>query len=133
MSEIKLTESQLQDIICESVYKILNEQEMEEGWIGDKWNQAKSAFNTASHVQNGMSMKDKFSAVKKNWDTQGELNNLNNLIKLLSQFVDSGQLNPQMTIAQLIGDKYNNGKFGRMSAMTANRKAQIARRGGIAY
>ena len=78
-------------------------------------------------------MRDRFSAAKKNWNTQGELNGLNNLAQQLSLFVDAGQINPQMTIAQLIGGKYNNGKFGRMSGMAANRRGQISRRGGTAY
>ena len=33
-------------------------------------------------------------------------------------------------IAQLVGGKYNDNKFGRMSGMIANRKSQISRRGG---
>jgi hypothetical protein len=66
-------------------------------------------------------------------NTQGELNGLNNLSQQLSQFVGNGQLNPQMTIAQFIGGKYNDGKFGRMSGMAANRMGQISRRGGTAY
>jgi hypothetical protein len=61
------------------------------------------------------------------------LNGLNNLSQQLSQFVDNGQLDSQMTIAQLIGGKYNGGKFGRMSGMAANRMGQINRRGGTAY
>lgn len=134
-NKIRLTESQLHDIIRESVYNVLNENEVEEGWFGDKWNQVKSAYNTATQNggEDGMSMRDRFSAAKKNWNTQGELNGLNNLAQQLSQFVDAGQINPQMTIAQLIGGKYNNGKFGRMSGMTANRRGQISRRGGTAY
>ena len=55
---------------------------------------------------------------------------MNNLKQQLEQFIDSGQLNPQMTIAQLVGGKYNDNKFGRMSGMIANRKSQISKRGG---
>ena len=35
-----------------------------------------------------------------------------------------------MTIAQLVGGKYNGNKFGRMSGMIGNRQSQISRRGG---
>ena len=77
-----------------------------------------------------MGLKDRFNAAKKNWGTQGELNDLSNLRQQLEQYVETGQLNPQMTIAQLVGGKYNGNKFGRMSGMIGNRQSQISRRGG---
>jgi|GEM_PF-4443338 len=136
MSKIRLTEAQLHRVIKESVQNILNEQmdeELEEGWFGDKLNQAKAAVGTAFQDNRNMGIRDRLNKSKQNWNTQGELNGLNNLSKQLSQFVDNGQLDPQMTIAQLIGGKYNGGKFGRMSGMSANRMGQISRRGGTAY
>ena len=78
----------------------------------------------------GAGLKQKFNNAKQNWNTQGQLNGLNNLKQQLEQFIDSGQLNPQMTIAQLVGGKYNGNKFGRMSGMIGNRQSQISRRGG---
>ncbi|MCF0213830.1 MAG: hypothetical protein HUK13_10090 [Muribaculaceae bacterium] len=136
MSKIRITESDLHQIIKESVQSILNEQmneELEENWFGDKWKQTKSAFSTATQNNWDLGLKDRFTKAKQNWNSQGELNSLNNLAQQLSQFVDAGQLNPQMTIAQLIGGKYNGGRFGRMSGMAANRKGQISRRGGSSY
>ena len=129
---IRLTESDLHRMIQESVNEVINEMEIEEGWIGDKWNQFKSAAQTATQ-RGEMNMKDRFVNAKKNWNTQGELNDINNLISQLSNFVDKGQIDPQKTVAQLIGGKYNNNKFGSMSGMAANRKAQISRRGGNFY
>ena len=132
MNRIRLTESQLHDIIRESVINVLNEDEMEEGWLGDKWNQAKSAAGTA--FQSGdMSMKNRWNSAKKNWNTQGDLNGINNLQQQLTQMLDARQITPQTTVAQLVGGKYNNNKFGTMTGMAANRKGQIARRGGTAY
>ena len=131
---IKLTESDLHNIIKEAVEQVMleNVEELEEGWFGDKWNQTKTAAKTfTQNSSQPMSMKDRFNKAKANWNTQGELNNINKLINSLSEFVDAGQLNPQMTIAQLIGGKYNNNKFGRMSSMVANRKSQISKRGGM--
>ena len=130
---IRLTESELQSIIREAVESVIKESdELEEGWFGDKWNQAKSASKTM--FQKGdLNLKDRFKNAGKNWNTQGELNNINNLASQLSAFVEAGQLNPNMTIAQLIGGKMNNNKFGRMSGMAANRKSQINKRGGSAY
>lgn len=130
---IRLTESDLHNLIMEAVEEVMNEtDELEEGWLGDKWNQAKSAATTFG--QSGdMGIKNRFQTAKSNWKTQGELNNINKLKQSLSDFVDAGQLNPNMTIAQLIGGKYNNNKFGRMSGMAANRRSQIAKRGGSYY
>lgn len=130
---IRLTESELHSLIKEAVESVIKESdELEEGWFGDKWNQAKSAGKTM--FQKGdLNLKDRFKNASKNWNTQGELNNINNLASQLSAFVEAGQLNPNMTIAQLIGGKMNNNKFGRMSGMAANRKSQINKRGGSAY
>ena len=47
MNKIKLTEKELNQIIKESVNLIIKEnQELEEGWLGDKWNQTKTAAKT---------------------------------------------------------------------------------------
>lgn len=128
---IKLTESELRHIIREAVEQELNEMDMDEGWFGDKWNQTKSAVRTATHGEG--TMNNRFQNAKKNWNTQGELNNINNIIAKLSEFIDNGQIDPQTTIAQLIGGKYNKGRFGKMNGMASNRKSQISRRGGQAY
>lgn len=129
---IKLTEAELHSLIKEAVESVIESEELEEGWFGDKWNQAKSAGNTM--FQKGdMGIKDRFKNAQKNWNAQGELNNINNLAAQLSAFVEAGQLNPNMTIAQLIGGKMNGNKFGRMSGMAANRKSQISKRGGSSY
>lgn len=130
---VKLTESELSNLIKEAVEQIIMEgEDLEEGWIGDKWNQVKSAATTLGQGGDA-GIKDRFNQAKANWKSQGELNNLNTLKQMLSNFVDAGQLNPQMTIAQLIGGKYNNNKFGRITGMAANRKGQISRRGGSHY
>ena len=75
----------------------------------------------------------RFSNMKKNWNSQGELNNMNNLIAQLTQLLDSRKITPETTVGQLVGGRYNNGKFGTMSGMQANRKAQISNRGGQSY
>lgn len=129
---IRLTESDLHDIVKESVENILSENEMEEGWFGDKWNQTKSAVGTALS-NNGGSMGQRLQNARKNWNTQGELNGMNSLQQQLIQMLDARQISPQTTVGQLVGGKYNNNKFGTMSGMVANRRGQISRRGGSAY
>ena len=132
-TRIRLTESQLNDLIRESVYNVLNEEDMEEGWLNNKYKQGKQALKTAFQNSDNMSIRDRWNNAKKNWSNQGELNNLNDLIQSISEFVDNGEIDPQTTIAQLIGGKYNHGRFGRMTGRAANRRNQIARLGGTAY
>lgn len=128
---IQLTEQDLHMLVEDAVRTYLvNEGEIEEGWFGDKWNQAKTAANTMFQGNQGAGLRQKFNNARQNWNTQGQLNGLNNLKQQLEQFIDSGQLNPQMTIAQLVGGKYNGNKFGRMSGMIGNRQSQISKRGG---
>lgn len=129
--KIRLTESELHNLIAESVKEVLAESEMDEGWLGDKWNQAKSAARTAFNAEGGVG--NRLSQAKKNWNTQGDLNNINSLRQQLEQLLDARQISPNTTVGQLVGGKYNNNRFGTMSGMAANRRGQIQRRGGMAY
>ena len=42
--------------------------------------------------------------------------------------VDSRQVDPNTTVAQLIGGKYNKGRFGKMTGVQGNYQSQIANR-----
>ena len=130
--QIRLTESELQNIIEESVRRVIAENMEDENWFGDKLKQGKSAVGTALNGNVG-SFKQRLTNARKNWKAQGELNDINNLIQQLSQFVDARQISPQTTVAQLIGGKYNNNRYGRMTSVAGNRQSQIAGRGGTAY
>ena len=125
---IRLTESELREMIEMSI----NEAMQDEGWFGDKLNQAKSAAGTMFNKE-GRNFGQRINNAKKNWSAQGELNNIGNLRKQLEDLVDNRGIDPNTTIAQLIGGKYNNNKFGTMSGMMNNRKSNIQRRGGNAY
>lgn len=128
---IRLTETELQNLIREAVENVIESEELEEGLVRNKWNQLATAGRTM--FQKGdMNLKNRFKNAAKNWTTQGELNDINDLSAQLSAFVEAGQLNPNMTIAQLIGGKINGNRFGRMSGMAANRIGQISKRGGSA-
>ena len=125
---IRLTESELRDMIEMSI----NEAMQDENWVADKINQGKSAVKTIFNKEGGDFGK-RISKAKKNWTTQGELNDIGNLRKQLEDLVDKRAIDPNTTIAQLIGGKYNNNKFGTISGMMNNRKGIIKRRGGNAY
>lgn len=133
---IKLTESQLHQLIQDCVNESLRErerEEMDENWLKDKVNQTRSAIKTFTNRDKDASMYQRFSNAKKNWNSQGELNGFQNLRDQLSQYLDAGQIDPQTTVAQLVGGKYNGNKFGKLTGQIANRRAQISNRGGNAY
>lgn len=108
-------------------------EEMDENWLKDKVNQTRSAIKTFTNRDKDASMYQRFSNAKKNWNSQGELNGFQNLRDQLSQYLDAGQIDPQTTVAQLVGGKYNGNKFGKLTGQIANRRAQISNRGGNAY
>lgn len=129
----RITKRDLNEMVYRAVNDVLNE-EMEESWLSDKWKQTKSAFGTAlKNTDYPTSIKDRFSAAKKNWNSQGELNGYNNLLQQLSQFIDDGKIDPSMTVAELVGGKYSNGKMGKLTGRINNRKSQISGRGGRFY
>lgn len=136
MDKIRLTEEDLHRIVKESVKNVIAENGMEEGW----WNQARSAGKTAwnglkNTVSGDETLGGAWEKTKKNWKTQREVDNLTGVANLLYKLVDSGKLDPQMTVAQLIrGKGRNNGSgFGKLAAMASNRRGQISRRGGASY
>lgn len=64
-TRIRLTESQLNDLIRESVYNVLNEEDMEEGWLSNKYKQGKQALKTAFQDSDKMSIRDRWNNAKK--------------------------------------------------------------------
>lgn len=131
---IRLTEADLHRIIRESINQTLMEDEMDENWFGDKWNQTKSAVKTfTNNEREDNRLSDRWTRAKKNWNSQGELNGFQNLRDQLSQYLDAGQIDPQTTVAQLVGGKYNGNRFGKLTGQIANRRSQISNRGGSAY
>ena len=122
--QIRLTESELHYIVNEAVNTILQE-EMEEG----TWNNLKTGVNTFMNNNGAGGLKGRWNAAKQNYKTQGNLDNMSNLVNQLSQLLDARKIDPQTTVAQLVGGKYNNNKFGTMSGMMGNQKSQLRKRG----
>jgi len=131
--KIRLSEQELHYLVEEAVKSYLIENEENEGWFGDKWNQAKSAFSTATQDggEQGMGLKKRFQNAKKNWSTQGQMNDLNNAIEILYKYVHGGKINPNMTVQQLFGVKdKTNGYFGKV---LGGQMRAIQSRGGNSY
>ena len=122
---ITITESSLRNMIMEAVENALQETEtLEEGF----WGQVGDAAKTFVSKNNaGKGLTGRFQAAQKNYATRGELDNLTALRDQLKQFVANRELDPNMTIGQLIGGGYRNpGKFG---SLIGNRKSQMTKRG----
>ena len=131
--QIQLTEQDLHMLVEDAVKTYLVENGMQEGWFGDKWNQAKSAVSTATQNggEKGMGLKQRFQNAKKNWATQGQMNDLNNAIQVLYKYVHGGKINPNMTVQQLFGvkDKTN----GYLGQVLGGQMRAIQSRGGNSY
>ena len=128
---IRLTEQDLHFLVENAVQAYLTENGMDEGL----WNQMKTGANTMFQKNTSgqpMGLKQRWNNAKNNFQTQGKLDNLSGLKQQLEQYIDAGQLNPQMTIAQLVGGKYNGNKFGRLTGQMGNMRSQISKRGGTA-
>lgn len=135
---IKLTESELRYIIREAVEQELNEMDMDEGWFGDKWKQAKSAYTTATQGGEDYSLKDRLTNAKANWGNQGQINDYRNLIKNLKEFAEANKIDPQTTIADMIGGKFRNpnasdSQYGKIGNRIANKQKAIKALGGKRY
>lgn len=129
---IQLTEQDLHMLVEDAVRVYLKENGMEE----ISMNQLKSGIGTffSKNTSNKpMGLTQRFKNGYANFKNQGKLDDLSNLKQQLEQYIDAGQLNPQMTIAQLVGGKYNGNKFGRLTGQMGNMRSQISKKGGTAY
>lgn len=119
---VRLTESEFRAMVEQTVNEALQDEGL--------WNNIKTGAKTfVSNTNKGDGIKGRFQNAKKNYKLQGEYDNMQNLIKQLSQFIDAGQIDPNTTIAQLVGGKYNNNKFGRMTGKMNNRMSQMRNNG----
>lgn len=119
---VRLTESEFRTMVQETI----NEALQDEG----TWRNLKTGVKTfLSDTNKGAGIKGRFQNATKNYKLQDEYDNLQGLIKQLSQFIDAGEIDPNMTIAQLVGGKYNSNKFGKMTGKMNNRMSQMRRNG----
>ena len=120
--KIVLTESELYNIIAEQV----NEALQDEG----RWNNLVTGTKTFfSKTNDGGGLSGRLRNAQKNYRLQGEYDNFSSLIQALSKFIDDGEIDPQTTVAQLVGGKYNNNKFGKMTGKLNNRMSQMRHNG----
>lgn len=120
--KIVLTESELYNMIAEQV----NEALQDEG----RWNNLVTGTKTFfSNTNNGGGLSGRFRNAQKNYRLQSEYDNFSSLIQALSKFIDDGEIDPQTTVAQLVGGKYTNNHFSGMTSKMNNRMSQMRKNG----
>lgn len=125
---IRLSESDLHRIVKETVTQIISEnQELEEGWFGDKWNQTKSAVKAAT-ANKGESLGTRFNRAKKNWNTMGNYNELNNVRTELINIVKKYNLDVNKPLKDIIGSEDENDNFyGALNQRKNSQKSVVSR------
>ena len=118
----RLTESELHNIISECIQEAIED----EGFMNQAITGAKTFFGAGN---NGKGLKDRFQSAKKNYNLQGQYDDLNSLLGKLKQYVADREIDPQMTVGQLIGGEYNKGKFGKMTGQSYNIQNRMKRNG----
>ena len=109
-----------------------DDEELEEGFLqnvaaGAKAFMGKGMGNRPQDAQqNGLNLKNRWNAAKKNYNMRGQVDEIDKVIEFLSREVENGRINANTTVAQLIGGKINNNRFGALTGMKANRMSQGA-------
>lgn len=134
MKEVnKISEDQLRTIISESVKNVLsaiNEEQLDEYQFGDFSKKIGAGASTMLGRGNG-SLTQRFNNTKKNWVAQDNINGLNELLAKLQEFVDAKQINPNTTVASLIGNKFTQkGDKQGIKQRIGGLKGNITQRGG---
>jgi hypothetical protein len=139
-NHVVLTESELHNLVNESVKIYLRENSEDEignplDYVRNKGRQMKAAVSSLTggkkdSAGNSPTLRKRITNARKNWSTQGQLNDLNDAIEILYKYVNNGDINPNLTVAQLFGTKGKNGKMGQY---LGNLSSQITRRGGKGY
>ena len=134
---IRLTESELRNMIHSAVNEALvnGQGELDEGF----WNQLKTGANTFMNRKTdnttgfGNRIKDRWNAAKKNYNTQGQIDTMDelkadvqNIQGKLQELLSNGLLTPQTTVEQILS---NQTKFNSFSGKRANLQGQLSRRG----
>ena len=95
------------------------------------WNQlktgAKSAFGagigSGDRTGGGLNLGKRFNAAKTGFQQQGKVDNIDKVLEVLKPLVDSGKIDPNQTVAQLLNSagKFQKGSLGQMKAQAKSR------------
>lgn len=133
--KIHLTEEELKQYISEEVSKFLNESfdNMSDSGIEENaeeegvWNNLKTGAKTFFSQQGNpdASVSDRWRRAKANYKQQGTVDNYRNLYVQLKQLLDSGKINPNVTVGQLVGGQYNKNRLGRLHSYIGGNQSAI--------
>lgn len=133
--KIHLTEEELKQYISEEVSKFLNESfdNMSDSGIEENaeeegvWNNLKTGTKTffSQRGNPDASISDRWRRAKANYKQQGTVDNYRNLYVQLKQLLDSGKLNPNVTVGQLVGGQYNKIPLGRLHSFIGGNQSAI--------
>ena len=113
----------------------LDENEVEEGFGRNLMQGAKAFIGNGEAGKNGnfnrtnggLNFGKRFNAAKTNFQMTIEGDKIKDVISFLEDMVAEKKLSPDMTIAQLIGGKLNNNKYGTLYAMKDNRTSRTSK------
>ena len=154
---IRLTESDLHEMIENAVYRIISENEEDEGL----WNQvkqgAKSFFGNGygkdkesnfrnsiadrqakgEHTANWMNgttpmnLKQRWNAAKTGYQQQGVVDKVDDTIKYLNDLISQGKITPETTVGELVRQ---GGKFGKnLDSIKRGANAKISKANNDIY
>jgi hypothetical protein len=122
---VRLTESELNQIIEESVKSIITENMKQEGWF-DNMKAGTTAFFNSPNAKGGLNLKRRVTDAKKNYSSRGQYDELNLVLAKLKSLIESGKIDANTTVGQLVG---SNTKFGKLGGMAQNQASQMSKRG----
>lgn len=122
---IRLTESELHQIIEESVKAIITENMEQEGWY-DKMKAGAGAFFKSPQAAGGLNLGKRMEMAKKNFNSRGKFDDLRGLISQLQALVDAKKIDANVTVGELLGNK---GVGGKLRGMAINQASQMKSRG----
>lgn len=121
--QIKLTESELHYIVNEAVKAVIQEQ-MDEGTWNNFKTGAKTFFGDSTKGESGLQgIKNRWNNAKTNFNLQDQQDTMNSAIQQLQSLVQSGAINPNTTVGQLLGN--GGSKFGKLGSRSANMQKKM--------
>lgn len=118
---IRLTEAELTNMIRECINEAISDQGTDEGFGSQLWAGAKSMFGKGAGSKNtnnnrtngGLNLKKRWNAAKTGFEQQGNVDKIDQVIAFLQPLVDSGKIDPNQTVAQLLSKPGGTNKFAK--------------------
>lgn len=123
---VRIDENRLKAMVMEAIVSaaddVMQESDMDEGF----WNQLKTGAKTFTGKNKG-SLGDRWNSAKKNYQIQGRVDGMDDVIKGLQKLMDQGLVKGNTTVDQILAS--NSGKFNSFSGVKRNLQGQMRRNG----